>query len=239
MAEKLTISQLNKLGERLRKDPDNKDALRLLETFRLSFTPAYDRVFGQLRELGLDPAGRPAKSTQSIVAKLVRLRTRLSRMQDIAGCRVEVENMPQQDRVVDQIFKFYPEAQIDDLRVEPSHGYRAVHVIVKVAGVPVEIQVRTPLQNGWAQATESLADSFDPEIKYGGGPDIIRNILERVSTTIATHENSETDLVELRATVKGGILLEKVRSLESQLMKLKQRLLDVLQQIMMVIEKKV
>ena len=84
MAEKLTISQLNKLGERLRKDPNNKDALRLLETFRLSFTPAYDRVFGQLRELGLDPAGRPAKSTHSIIAKLVRLRTRLSRMQDIA-----------------------------------------------------------------------------------------------------------------------------------------------------------
>ena len=238
MAEKLTISQLNKLGERLRRDPDNKDALRLLETFRLSFTQSYDRVFGQLRELGLDPAGRPAKSTQSIIAKLVRLRTRLSRMQDIAGCRVEVENIPQQDRVVGQIAKFYPEAQIDDLRVEPSHGYRAVHVIVKVAGFPVEIQVRTPLQNSWAQATESLADSFDPEIKYGGGPDLIRNILELVSTTIATDENNETDLIELRATVKGGILLDKVRSLETQSMKLKQQLHDVLERIMIVTEKK-
>ena len=239
MADKLTISRLNKLGERLRRDPDNKDALRLLETFRLSFTPAYDSVFGQLRELGLDPAGRPAKSTLSIIAKLVRLRTRLSRMQDIAGCRVEVENIPQQDRVIGQIAKFYPEAQIDDLRVEPSHGYRAVHVIVKVAGFPVEIQVRTPLQNGWAQATESLADSFDPEIKYGGGPDLIRNILERVSTTIATNESSEADLVKLHATVKGKILLDKVRSLETQSMKLKQQLLDILQQIIMVTEKKV
>jgi GTP pyrophosphokinase len=238
MAEKLTISQLNKLGERLRRDPDNKDALRLLETFRLSFTQSYDRVFGQLRELGLDPAGRPAKSTQSIIAKLVRLRTRLSRMQDIAGCRVEVENIPQQDRVVGQIAKFYPEAQIDDLRVEPSHGYRAVHVIVKVAGFPVEIRVRTPLQNSWAQATESLADSFDPEIKYGGGPDLIRNILELVSTTIATDENNETDLIELRATVKGGILLDKVRSLETQSMKLKQQLHDVLERIMIATEKK-
>jgi putative GTP pyrophosphokinase len=239
MAEKLTISQLNKLGERLRRDPDNKDDLRLLETFRLSFTQSYDRVFGQLRELGLDPAGRPAKSTQSIIAKLVRLRTRLSRMQDIAGCRVEVENIPQQDRVVGQIAKFYPEAQIDDLRVEPSHGYRAVHVIVKVAGFPVEIQVRTALQNSWAQATESLADGFDPEIKYGGGPDFIRNILERVSTTIATDEKNEADLIELRATVKGGILLDRVRSAETQSMKLKQQLLDVLERIMMAIEKKV
>lgn len=89
MAEKLTISQLNKLGERLRKDPDNKDALRLLETFRLSFDPAYDRVFNQLRQFGLNPAGRPAKSTQSIIAKLVRLRTRLSRMQDIVASLVK------------------------------------------------------------------------------------------------------------------------------------------------------
>jgi putative GTP pyrophosphokinase len=238
MAEKLTISQLNKLGEQLRRDPDNKDALRLLETFRLSFTPAYDRVFGQLRELGLDPAGRPAKSTQSIIAKLVRLRTRLSRMQDIAGCRVEVENIPQQDRVVGQIAKFYPEAQIDDLRVEPSYGYRAVHVIVKLAGFPVEIQVRTALQNSWAQATESLADSFDPEIKYGGGPDLMRNILELLSTTIATDENNETDLIELRATVKGGILIDKVRSLETQSMKLKQQLHDVLERLMIATEKK-
>ncbi len=122
-----------------------------------------------IRELGLDPAGRPAKSTQSIIAKLLRLRTRLSRMQDITGCRLEVANIPEQNRVVSQIATFYPGAQIDDLRIEPSHGYRAVHVIVKVAGFSVEIQVRTPLQNSWAQATESLADSLDPEIKYGGG----------------------------------------------------------------------
>jgi len=239
MAEKLTISQLNKLGERLRKDPDSKDALRLLETFRLSFTPAYDQVFGQLRELGLDPAGRPAKSTQSIIAKLVRLRTRLSRMQDIAGCRVEVDNIPEQDRVVSQIANVYPEAQIDDLRIMPSHGYRAVHVIVKVAGFPVEIQVRTPLQNSWAQGTESLADSFDPEIKYGGGPEQLRHVLELVSTRIAGVEDNETSLITLRASVSGEVLQEEFSNLETELLKQKKKLHEVLQQIMMAAEKKV
>jgi putative GTP pyrophosphokinase len=201
MAEKLTISQLNKLGERLRKDPDNKDGLRLLETFRLSFEPAYDRVFDQLRELRLDPAGRPAKSTQSIIAKLLRLRTRLSRMQDITGCRVKVANIPEQDRVVGQIAQFYPDAQIDDLRIKPSHGYRAVHVIVKVAGFPVEIQVRTPLQNSWAQATESLADSLDPEIKYGGGPKKLHTILELMSTKLERNEHLETDLISTTVSI--------------------------------------
>lgn len=237
MAEKLTISQLNKLGERLRRDPDNKGALRLLETFRLAFTQSYDRVFGQLRELGLDPAGRPAKSTQSIIAKLVRLRTRLSRMQDIAGCRVEVENIPEQDRVVSEIANIYPEAQIDDLRVEPSHGYRAVHVIVKVAGFPVEIQVRTPLQNSWAQGTESLADSFDPEIKYGGGPEQLRHVLELVAARIAGVEDNETSLIALRASVPGGVLQDEFSKLETDMMKQKKQLLDVLQRIMMATEK--
>jgi len=239
MAEKLTISQLNKLGERLRKNPDNKDALRLLETFRLSFMPAYDRVFGQLKELRLDPAGRPAKTTQSIIAKLLRLRTRLSRMQDIAGCRVEVANIPEQDRVVGQIAKFYPDAQIDDLRIEPSHGYRAVHVIVKVTGFPVEIQVRTPLQNSWAQGTESLADRFDPEIKYGGGPEQLRHVLELVSARIGGVEDNETSLIALRASVPGGVLQEEFSNLETELLKQKKKLHEVLQQIMMAAEKKI
>jgi hypothetical protein len=66
----------------------------------------------------------------------------------------------------------------------------------------------------------------------------MRNILELLSTTIATDENNETDLIELRATVKGGILIDKVRSLETQSMKLKQQLHDVLERLMIATEKK-
>jgi ppGpp synthetase/RelA/SpoT-type nucleotidyltranferase len=32
-----------------------------------------------------------------------------------------------------------------DRRINPSHGYRAVHIIAKVSGMPIEIQVRTSL----------------------------------------------------------------------------------------------
>ena len=137
-----------------------------------------------------------------------------------------------------EIANFYPEAQIHDLRVEPSHGYRAVHVIVKVAGFPVEIQVRTPLQNSWAQGTESLADSFDPEIKYGGGPEQLRHVLELVSTRIAGVEDNETSLIALRASVPGGVLQEEFSKLETDMMKQKKQLLDALQRIMMATEKK-
>ena len=84
MGEKLSTSQINKLGERLRKGQASDDDLRALDTFRLSFTSAYDRVFHELGKLGLNPGGRPAKSTPSIIAKLNRERGRLSKMQDIA-----------------------------------------------------------------------------------------------------------------------------------------------------------
>jgi ppGpp synthetase/RelA/SpoT-type nucleotidyltranferase len=40
---------------------------------------------------------------------------------------------------------------IDDRREKPSHGYRAVHVIPRVDAHSIEIQVRTPLQDIWAQ----------------------------------------------------------------------------------------
>ncbi|HMF51966.1 MAG TPA: hypothetical protein VK603_25135, partial [Candidatus Saccharimonadales bacterium] len=114
MAEKLTISQLNKLGERLRKDPDNKDDLRTLDAFRSSFAAACERVSDELSKLGLEPVSRPAKTTLSIIAKLNRERSRLSKMQDIAGCRVKVNGVEKQDRVVSDVLATFPDAVISD-----------------------------------------------------------------------------------------------------------------------------
>jgi hypothetical protein len=110
VAETLTISQLNKIGERLRKNLETEQDLRSLDQFRVSFQLAYDQVFSELTRLGLNPGGRPQKTTQSIIAKLNREKTRLSKMQDIAGCRVEVENLIEQDRVVDDLKGRFPGA---------------------------------------------------------------------------------------------------------------------------------
>ena len=82
-------------------------------------------------------------------------------------------------------------------------------MIVKVAGFPVEVQVRTPLQNSWAQGTKSLADTFDPEIKYGGGPEQLRHVLELVSARIAGVEDNETSLIALRREFPDGVLQEE------------------------------
>ena len=44
----LTISQLNRIGEKLRKKIATEEDLRALDEFRLSFQSAYEKVFAEL-----------------------------------------------------------------------------------------------------------------------------------------------------------------------------------------------
>jgi putative GTP pyrophosphokinase len=180
----MTKSQVDKLGERLKIKRDEAD-LRLLDHYRLSFVDAYDHVLAVLRDnLKLAPTGRRAKTTESIIAKLNREHSRLSQLQDIAGCRIVVEDPAAQDSVVAALKFEFPDCKVIDRRDKPSHGYRAVHVIVRSHDKAVEVQVRTFLQHLWAEVSEKLADRYGIDVKYGGGPDLISSLLIRVSGLI-------------------------------------------------------
>ncbi len=48
-----------------------------------------------------------------------------------------------------------------------------------------EVQLRTELEEQWATTTEVLADMIDPEIKYGGGSALLRDVLHRASEIFA------------------------------------------------------
>jgi putative GTP pyrophosphokinase len=77
---------------------------------------------------------------------------------------------------------------------DPSHGYRAVHVIAHLSGKLVEIQVRSALQHLWAELSERLSDVVDASIKYGGGPAQQRQILDQSSRQLAAAEALEAGL---------------------------------------------
>lgn len=80
----LSKTQIDRLGDRLRRGPIDEADLRLLDSYRKSFADAYDHVIRVIREpLNLAPTGRPAKSTTSIIEKLKRESIRLSQIQDI------------------------------------------------------------------------------------------------------------------------------------------------------------
>ncbi len=226
MEKRLSTSQLNKLGERLRKGQASDGDLRALDTFRLSFAIACDQVAHELNKLGLKPVSRPAKSTASIIAKLNRERSRLSKMQDIAGCRVEVENITQQDRVVTSLVAKFPRALVYDRRLKPTHGYRAVHLVVDFHGFLVEIQVRTSLQHSWASAVERLADIIDLDIKYGGGPEGLQHQLLNLSSTIAGLEEIEKQLRDLHE--RDHVSPDQTEGLEAGVKVLRQGLQEAL-----------
>jgi len=233
MDKGLSISQFNKLGERLRKGQASDDDLRALDTFRLSFAAACDQVAHELNKLGLKPVSRPAKSTASIIAKLNRERSRLSKMQDIAGCRVEVDNIAHQDRVLKDIVAKFPDAVEYDRRQKPSHGYRAVHLVVDLHGFLVEIQVRTSLQHGWASAVERLADRIDLDIKYGGGPVGLQHQLLNLTNAIAGLEETENLLRDL---LERGHDSPKSAALEAEVRRFKNALQEALARTMILEE---
>jgi putative GTP pyrophosphokinase len=192
----LTNSQVNRLGDRLRKGQSLADDPEALDAYRESFIEAYQLVIRTLRDLSFEPSGR-IKTAMSIVEKLKRESIRLSKLQDIAGCRVVVANIKEQDRVVDRISRAFPGAKIMDRRKQPSHGYRAVHIVVAVVEKLVEIQVRTELQQLWAAWSEALGGALDQSIKYGGGPAQIRRILYLESEIIAALESAKRTLDRL------------------------------------------
>jgi len=205
----MSKAQIDRLGDRLRSGISNEEDLRLLDEYRRSFTDAYRAVSRVLSDLGLEHTSRGHKTTQSIVRKLRRESSRLSQIQDLAGCRIVVPDIVAQEEEFDAIRQVFPDAHAVDRRDKPNHGYRAIHVVHRIDGKPIEIQLRSDLQHVWAGLSEMFSDEVDPEIKYGGGPASIRLMFNKASEVIAGIENDELRLAEARhlpqseATLKG------------------------------------
>ncbi|MGH9387558.1 MAG: hypothetical protein ACRD2N_25135 [Vicinamibacterales bacterium] len=193
----LSKTQLDSLGNRLRAGTADEADLRALDEYRRSFRAAYDDVVGTVKtDVGLEGTGRPAKTTAAIVDKLRRQPIRLTQIQDSSGLRVIVDGIREQNRIVERLQQTFVRTSSDDRRIESSHGYRAVHVIVFIRERVVEIQVRTHEQHLWAEISEKLADIIDPKLKYGGGAEQIRRELLNFSNFLATVEPLEESLSE-------------------------------------------
>jgi ppGpp synthetase/RelA/SpoT-type nucleotidyltranferase len=173
---KLSKSQIDKLGDRLRdsKEPaeaDIRELNALLEahqpTLMVSGSVVH-RVASESRIIAVR-----LKTARSTIEKLKRSPTMsLSRMQDLAGARIVVEGgRNTQDEIVKLLASEFSATRVVDRRAKPQIGYRAVHVIAKVEERWVEIQVRTPRQHRWAEIFEKTADIFGRQIRYGQAPD--------------------------------------------------------------------
>lgn len=176
-------NQINKLGKRLAaKTAISPEDARMLEDLIACHQEALERarprLDGLAEAVGTGPLhiGARPKTTGTIIEKLRRSpRGPLASIQDLAGFRIVGGfSFGQQDQLRDEIMRRFPadprEPAFKDRRAEPSYGYRAVHVMVCIGDVNIEIQIRTLAQHMWADMMERLADRLGRQIRYGGAP---------------------------------------------------------------------
>ena len=80
-----------------------------------------------------------------------------------------------QEEAVQSLVRLFDRMTLMDRRNQPSHGYRAVHVIVGHKDKLVEIQVRTLLQHAWAELSEKMSDVVTLQLSTAAVPDQISN----------------------------------------------------------------
>jgi putative GTP pyrophosphokinase len=124
--------------------------------------------------------GQRLKRMPQILNKLSRFSSmRLTQMEDIAGRRaILAGGATEVAGVLRRIRRNWDISGIDDSVKNPKPtGYRAIHVVIRRDGHPVEIQLRTPAQHEWAEAVERVAARIRRPLKDGEGPVISSPIL--------------------------------------------------------------
>ena len=122
------------------------------------------------------------KRIASITFKLERFSTRLSKMQDIGGCRAIVDSVNDARILAGAMRDCRMQSQLirekDYIDCPKEDGYRGIHQVFRYQskdyplhnGLNVEVQIRTKLQHAWATAVETVDTLTKDSIKLGAGP---------------------------------------------------------------------
>ncbi len=174
MAQPLDSARIDKLGEELRKsESPSPEAFSVLSQWRNEHLPVLEDVVTRIQDRLHITCSARIKTPGTIIEKLKRIhRLELSRIQDIAGARIVLPvTLPEQDSWCGRVTElFAQEGKWHDRRDSPSHGYRALHVVLIVAGFQIEVQLRTEFQHVWAQLIERYAGVYGRQIQYGMSP---------------------------------------------------------------------
>lgn len=182
---------------RIASDPHQLiEADEILEWWRRDHAYPLTKVNAKLRHY-LAPYGR-AKVTQrlkkwpTIISKLHRHPTmRLSAMQDIGGLRAVLPTQEAVDAVADRLRKNWRNqlvAEDDYVRRPKESGYRAIHLVVLQDERRIEIQLRTPWQDMWAQSAEEDTARLGLGLKFGLGPDDLREYYRLIADVLAARQ---------------------------------------------------
>lgn len=218
--EEISQKQINKLGKRFRDSTWSDEDYNFLEDFKKS----YDEILinnssfisQELNEKlqNFILVGR-LKRTKSIIRKLQRKNNYgmdLTRMSDIAGLRVIVSNITNQNKAIEIIKSTLSIDKIYDYR-DTEQNYRSVHLLKKINDRYLEIQVRTIAQQTWADESED----FGEHAKQGFYTEEVGkylNILSKITNDIDKEKSFEDErvdnfLFEKRSPIKGKFSIIK------------------------------
>lgn len=190
MKEEETIRYSNKdykrLGDRIRKDPDNisDEDLRVLQQLRLTYKEPLAVIFTAIEKSAhkVDPnciCTYRVKRIESIVSKLLRFpEMQVNRAEDIAGCRCILSSTEKVYKLYEKLMKnqdrlpFEFQGRIHDYIAEPKEsGYRSIHLNAVLKGGDnrrIEIQLRSLEHHNWATLVEITDLLFQSRLKEFG-----------------------------------------------------------------------
>lgn len=156
------------------------EAVEIIEWWRGEHAKPLSRVAANLRhyagEEGKPVVAQRLKKFPTIVGKLLREPSmKLSRMEDVGGVRAVLLDQDAAYRVASRLRKNWTVTRFRNYVAEPkADGYRALHLINRNHGRLIEVQLRTPRQDAWANTVETFARVVAPGLKFGGGPSELR-----------------------------------------------------------------
>lgn len=139
------------------------------------------------------------KKFGTIIDKLLRFdQMKLSRMEDIGGCRVVVPDMSVSHDLARRLKKNWTIKRDRDYVLDPKpDGYRARHLVAVKDGRFVEVQIRTVLQDYWANTVEREGRRVGIGLKFGEGAPAVREQYRQIAELLAAEERGERLSVDL------------------------------------------
>lgn len=115
-------------------------------------------------------------------------------MQDVGGLRAILPNQPAVDEIAQRLRRNWRSrllVEYDYVREPKESGYRAIHLVVKQDQRRIELQLRTPWQDMWAQSAEEDTARLGLGLKFGIGPDDLREYYRLMADVVAAREEGK------------------------------------------------
>ena len=183
-------SRVNRAGDAVRSGSPSNDDLEVIESWRAAHRPVLNTFQAilrtRLRGKNVIVAQRH-KRKNTIFDKLHRLpNMQLSRMDDVAGCRLIFRNIKELNKFRSDFhksrFKHRMRNSIDKydyIKSPKATGYRGIHDVYEydvnsdsgreLKGLYIEIQYRTLVQHAWATAVEVVGFITESQPKFEKG----------------------------------------------------------------------